>query len=321
MNPDSMVAHHGVPMKRENPEESSSRTTSPTVLLHSNHPDCASSPLAQSQSTLSTSSPLSFDYRHYSHYNHPNSQAKSPMTHSVPTPVRSSSWAAPEARSPMDSVPTMITTENGDPPAFPTFHSTGTAGVKPPVTIIKRKQTGTKKTEKSVTGAGKKDEAITARKQKRLERNRESARLSRRRRKQYLEVLEEKVNLLSLEMDQGRREHAAKAIETVLSKRRYLLDSSPSMDPGTVLALLETSLSRTSNELSILNTFQLQQLKSFALPPHSKFVLWLTLQGDTFFRGGRAASERLSAARIGERVSTSCMHILFYFDVVPCQPN
>ena len=44
-----------------------------------------------------------------------------------------------------------------------------------------------------------------------------------------------------------------------------------------------------------------QQLQSFSLPPLTKFFLWLTLQGDVFFRGGRAASERLSAARIGER--------------------
>jgi len=30
--------------------------------------------------------------------------------------------------------------------------------------------------------------------------------------------------------------------------------------------------------------------------------MWLTLQNDEYFRGGWAPSERLSAARIGERV-------------------
>jgi hypothetical protein len=196
----------------------------------------------------------------------------------------------------------MITTEHEGAPSFPSFKTAGKGSLKPS-TAVKRKQ-NVKKSERAVAGF-RKDDAITARKQKRLERNRESARLSRRRRKQYLEVLEDKVTLLSLEMDEGRRSHASAAIQTVLSKRRDLLNDSPSVDPSAVLNALETSLSRSSNELSVLNTFQLQQLKSFALPAHTKFVLWLTLQGDVFFRGGRAASERLSAARIGERVSTS----------------
>jgi len=110
MNPEAMVAHHhGMPVKREDREDSNSRTTSPTVLLHSNHPDCAGSPLAQSQSTLSTSSPLSFDYRHYNQYNQHNSQNnKSPLNNSIPTPVGSGSWCDAESRSPDNSVPTMI---------------------------------------------------------------------------------------------------------------------------------------------------------------------------------------------------------------------
>lgn len=298
------VNHAGQPVKNPGKDDSNSRTTSPTILLHSNHPDCAGSPLAQSQSTLSTTSPLSFDHRHYAHHNLQTAQAKSPMASSVPMPVRSASWAAPETRSPANSVPAIITTEHDGAPAFPSFKSSSsgkTSSSTKPVVATKRKQSA-KKTDKSATG-GKKEEVIIARKQKRLERNRESARLSRRRRKQYLEVLEDKVSQLSLEMDEGRRTHAAKAIETILAKRRELLDTAHMMDPSSILPPLETSLSRTSNELSVLSTFQLQQLKSFALPPHTKFVLWLTLQGDVFFRGGRAASERLSAARIGERVS------------------
>jgi len=148
----------------------------------------------------------------------------------------------------------------------------------------------------------RKGNTVTARRQKRLERNRESARLSRRRRKQYLEVLEDRVTQLSIEMDQGRREHAAKAIETILEKRRQIIWNNPVSDS---LSKLDVALSRTSSELSVLSTFYMQQLKSFSLPAHSKFVLWLTLQGDTYFRGGRAASERLSAARIGERMLMS----------------
>lgn len=310
------VLSHGqlLPVKQEDPN---SRTTSPTVLLHPGHPDCSGSPLATSQSTLSTSSPLSSDHYHYSHgqqyilHRSPGgATSRSPMptgTTSIPVPVRSASWAAgTQEPSPANSVPAVIMTqqdgnaEGSSMPPLPSFRLAAKPSNK--LAAVKKKQTP-KKGEKVSTG--KNGDTVTARRQKRLERNRESARLSRRRRKQYLEVLEDRVTQLSLEMDQGRRAHAAAAIETVLAKRRELLCSQGPIDPDKALFALDTSLSRTSQELAVLMTFQLQQLKSFALPPHSKFVLWLTLQGDVYFRGGRAASERLSAARIGERMLIS----------------
>ena len=46
-----------------------------------------------------------------------------------------------------------------------------------------------------------------------------------------------------------------------------------------------------------------QYKKSLVASPASRFVLWLTLQIDFYFRGRRAASERLNAARMGEQVS------------------
>ncbi|MGK3734771.1 MAG: hypothetical protein ACI8RD_004558 [Bacillariaceae sp.] len=183
------------------------------------------------------------------------------------------------------------------------------------------------------------DGGITSgfKKQRRLERNRLSAQLSRRRRKQYLEELEERVVQLSLEMDSGRRSHAFQAMDRISEMRQQVLVSAATVaqdiecssdsdnininngddDKGdnkmmlqfqldNSLRLLENDghLSRTnSHELLVLNSFLGQQLKSFSLPSHAKFILWLTLQGDLYFRGGRAASERLSAARIGERVS------------------
>lgn len=155
---------------------------------------------------------------------------------------------------------------------------------------------------KNAKTRGDGESPTNSRRQKRLERNRESARLSRRRRKQYLEVLEEKVTQLGEELDQGRREHVTQAVETIVKKRTELLEG-PAIPSVQNLALLETGLARTSCELMVSTTFQSQQLKSFSLPPSTKFLMWLTLQTDTFYRGGRAASERLSAARIGERVS------------------
>ncbi|KAL3772325.1 hypothetical protein ACHAW5_010911 [Stephanodiscus triporus] len=65
---------------------------------------------------------------------------------------------------------------------------------------------------------------------------------------------------------------------------------------------LVANLSRASNELQIVQTFMKQHLLSLVQPTPTRFVLWLSLQDDGFYRGGRSASERLSAARIGERL-------------------
>jgi hypothetical protein len=152
------------------------------------------------------------------------------------------------------------------------------------------------------------------RKMKRLERNRESARLSRRRRKQYLEVLEEKVTNLCHELDKGRREHVLSALNTYKQKRQVLLKQIESeLDPDDDLVaeklyqnvtLLTSKLSYSSSELMLAATFGREYLKSLIVSPTKKFILWLILQNDVYFRGGRAASERLSAARIGEKVGT-----------------
>ena len=100
-------------------------------------------------------------------------------------------------------------------------------------------------------------------------------------------------------MDRGRREHVAVAIDTLKEKKRQALVS---LDPNSVHSL-DKILNVTSAELRVAATFQTQQIRSLSLPSDIKFLLWLTLQNDSYFRGGRAASERLSAARIGERVS------------------
>jgi bZIP transcription factor len=263
--------------------------------------------------------------------------------HSAPV-VRSAwpSFPAPNDRNPAISapiaVPSEIHTKNGigPTPYFPSIKSSGSLSSRTSTTtatstsktisVIGKKKHMTKASSvSSISNHGETTTVVTierggepvpARRQKRLERNRESARLSRRRRKQYLEVLEERVAKLSLDMDRGRREHASMAIDVVVSKRHQVLESALGAleDQRQVqnlersLWLLDGPLSRTSEEFLILSTFFIEQLKSFALPSHSKFVLWLTLQGDTYFRGGRAASERLSAARIGERVScTLCL--------------
>ena len=72
--------------------------------------------------------------------------------------------------------------------------------------------------------------------------------------------------------------------------------------------LFTKQLSRTNDELQIVQIFMKQQLASLVQPILTKFVLWLSLQNEEYYRGGRSASERLSAARIGERVSYDRVH-------------
>jgi hypothetical protein len=180
---------------------------------------------------------------------------------------------------------------------------------------------------------------------KRLERNRESAKLSRRRRKLYLQELEDKVLNLSSSMDSGRRQHVAQAISALKQLRNRCLASADrelfcsvavgACEPaGSAVATsggakatanattttsaastyfrtlqhhmfqLQNHLSRVwSTELQIVLNFQHQQLKSLiSVTPYAKLILWLTLQNEAFFRGGRSSADRLSAARIGEKV-------------------
>ena len=216
------------------------------------------------------------------------------------------------------------------PPSIPTSNMGVT--VKSPV-LARRKGTGT--AGGTATAAATKNQpgsTATAppgnRRQSRLQRNRESARLSRKRRKQYLELLEERVDQLSETLDGARRQHVANAVTTFNQKRiEYILllqqqqqqqqqeqhchASNVTLEAARAAVwTLENHLSRTNEELMIATTFSYQQLKSFSIPPSMQFTLWLTLQTDTYFRGGRTASERLSAARIGERVRAVVVVVL-----------
>ncbi|KAL7486463.1 hypothetical protein ACHAW6_012061 [Cyclotella cf. meneghiniana] len=185
---------------------------------------------------------------------------------------------------------------------------------------------------------------------KRLERNRESARLSRKRRKAYLEELEAKVHSLSAQMDRerilyangflrqvrerissdihGENHTAGNALTVVhnplalhqhqhnVSLGQGIKHNLQSLPPPSIH--YEFNNNNTSNNnnnihnifnvtrlpsaLQIIYTFQHQYLSSLVVSKETKFVLWLMLQKEGFWRGGRGSSERLSAARIGERL-------------------
>ena len=177
------------------------------------------------------------------------------------------------------------------------------------------------------------------RRNKRLERNRESARASRRRRKQYLEDLDARVMQMGIDMDKGRIAHACSALKIVRAMRlgkvneiekkmplrtapignrksgishnvtttRVVPPSAPRSGLDDSANTLLTALSRANPELHIAQVFLKQQLMSILQSSGSKFFLWASLQHEEFYRGGRSPSERLSAARIGERVSTTLL--------------
>lgn len=292
-------------------------------------------------------------------HNHDDTFSRGPLSpqSAPPNTSRPGGWTLASAST--SPVPSVIHTARaalyGSTPCIPSINRSGsgntsTGSVSSSSNLIAKKTstkvTGKKKHQISKPRSGSMSLAQTTsspggggtvptgqKKQRRLERNRLSAQLSRRRRKHYLEELEERVVQLSLGMDSGRRAHAFQALGRISEMRQQVLmsaeavvreiESSSDNSNGNSnsnndnrnmmleyqldnsLRLLEKAgpLSRTnSEELLVLNSFLGQQLKSFSLPSHAKFILWLTLQGDIYYRGGRAASERLSAARIGERM-------------------
>ena len=174
----------------------------------------------------------------------------------------------------------------------------------------------------SGTGMGD-DLAQDERRQKRLARNRESARQSRRRKKQYLELLEEKVAQLTDEIDALRRMHlgsADKVLEEMRDARIRQLASAVNEAKASGSELSEdqrAALSKALEEmhqkfspdceerLAVLR-FQFEELHELALPMHSQLLTWLLLQPDSFFRSRRSSSsERASANKIGERMMAS----------------
>ena len=63
--------------------------------------------------------------------------------------------------------------------------------------------------------------------------------------------------------------------------------------------------------LQIIYTFQTSHLTSLTINYETQLILWLMIQKERFWRGGRGNSERLSAARIGERVSSWRLELCF----------
>ena len=130
---------------------------------------------------------------------------------------------------------------------------------------------------------------------KRLERNRESARQSRQRKKQYLALLEGRVVALQQQIYELRSSHASSAYQMLEEQRQRLLYSLESLAyKDTLTPEEEASLQDAAIQLvdrfgpdcaerRAVREFHFDQLHRLLLPPHTKFLLWLIHQPNDFF--------------------------------------
>lgn len=136
----------------------------------------------------------------------------------------------------------------------------------------------------------------------RLARNRESARQSRRRKKEHLDLLEAKVVELNARIAAVRAGHCATAESALTHQRRSLLAALESVahksrrSPEEEAALedgatqLVDRFGPDAPERRVVREFHLDQLTRLVLPPHTKFLLWLLHQPHEFFRPGGGSS-------------------------------
>ena len=160
--------------------------------------------------------------------------------------------------------------------------------------------------------------SVEDKKKRRLTRNRESARQSRKRKKQYLELLEDKVEQLTSEVNllrQKRLEQAAKELHQQWQAKISLLEPvanalatelirlntlqgtqkeeimQPQVQDGLNKLNRQFRLAKmrfgpnSSEYLKILN-HHFDLMKHILLPPYTRFLLWAMDQGDEFFKGG-----------------------------------
>uniref|UniRef100_A0A6U3RW20 BZIP domain-containing protein n=1 Tax=Ditylum brightwellii TaxID=49249 RepID=A0A6U3RW20_9STRA len=167
------------------------------------------------------------------------------------------------------------------------------------------------------------------RRQRRLARNRESARLSRRRKKEHLANLGDRVEKLHNQIESVRRERMERMEMSLKKNRRdgirQLLNvkkddqtssattNDRAMELMNKLALIlrETAPNCPVRKASI--HFQYNTLKQTLLPQYYKYLLWLTTRQPDYFLAGKESrpkntaksSGRVSSKQIGEELTTT----------------
>ncbi|KAG9409407.1 hypothetical protein AC1031_019668 [Aphanomyces cochlioides] len=134
---------------------------------------------------------------------------------------------------------------------------------------------------------------------KRLERNRISARDSRARKKQYLELLKKKVAQLTADIASARGQHLDSADSTLSTQKANLINSlydkiatypldSPlphdlEEELRSSVNLLLHRYGPNSDERRAVVNYHFQQLDSLLLPPYTRFLLWMSIQEESFY--------------------------------------
>jgi hypothetical protein len=125
---------------------------------------------------------------------------------------------------------------------------------------------------------------------KRLERNRESARKSRLRKKDRLTTLEAQVSVLHGGIEDERRNQINCMVKRLRMRRNSELTSFVSNDQGTDTAPLMSVLRSTGPDSDIVRAvqdFQHNALKQLVQPSYQKILLWFTLHNGRFFFAGK----------------------------------
>ncbi|KAF4323556.1 hypothetical protein BBO99_00003124 [Phytophthora kernoviae] len=155
--------------------------------------------------------------------------------------------------------------------------------------------------------------------QRRLARNRESARQSRRRKKQYLELLEEKVSQLTESIDATRASHLEHADESLNSVRKEILETltedlknggteeSVSEKIRQGIMLIQERFGPNSVERLAVKDYNFRQLDNLLLPPYCRFLLWLSIQDESFFDEANALGAKNGAGDVPEKKKAPVM--------------
>lgn len=145
---------------------------------------------------------------------------------------------------------------------------------------------------------------------RRLARNRESARQSRRRKKERLATLEKQVTNLFTQVEQQRLDKIM-VMEGELQKRRHEGLATVQSKEELQQLLHDTGPNCVVRER--VASFQYEKLRQLLLPRYQEFLLWLTLQNDAFFstaknnKTGTSSvnnkAGRVSSKQIGEELT------------------
>lgn len=155
---------------------------------------------------------------------------------------------------------------------------------------------------------------------KRLERNRESARKSRRRKKERLLALEKQVNMLHGKIEGERRTQINAMVSKLLkcreSELHRVVPNWRTNDGNGGLSSVIAATGPCGDIVRAVQDFQHSLLKQTVLPRYHKLLLWFTVQPESFFAAGKEEYTnrmsrqnrpmvKVSSKQIGEELTSS----------------